>query len=61
MAQLVYFIVYGGILFNIGVASRDIRLGLIIVIIGYKIFNRVFREKFAELTAKLCGKSFVVG
>ena len=61
MTQLVYFIVYGGILFNIGVASRDIRLGLIIVIIGYKVFHRILGKEFPELRAQLCGKCFVVG
>ena len=61
MAQLVYFVVYCRVLFNIGVAAGYIRLGLVVIVIADKILNRVFREKFAELRAQLCGKGFVVG
>ena len=59
MAQLVYFVVYGGVLFYINILSGHIRFGLIIVVIGNEILNGVFRKKLAELAAKLCRKSFV--
>ena len=61
MAELVYLIINSGVLFDIGIAPRYIRLGLVIVIVGYKIFNRILGEEFSELTAKLCGEGFVVG
>ena len=60
MAQLVYLVINGGILFNIGIGSGNVGLRLIIVIIGDKIFHRILGEKFTELTTKLCGKSFVM-
>ena len=46
--------------FYICVGAGDIRLRLIIVVIGNKILHRVFGEEFPELTAKLCGKGLVV-
>ena len=49
VAQLVYLVVYRAVLFNIGIGRRDIRLRLIIVIIGDKVFNGVFGEKFLQL------------
>ena len=61
MAQLIYFIVYCRILFNISVAARYIRFGLVVVVIRNKILLRILGEKLAELTAKLCGKGFIVG
>ena len=41
--------VYARFLLDIGVAARDIGLGLVIIVIRYKIFNRVVREKAFEL------------
>ena len=41
--------------------SRDIRLRLIIVVVGHEILHRVVREKLAELGAKLGSKYFVMG
>ena len=60
VAQALNFVVDGGVLFNIRVRVRDVRLGLIIIVVGDKIFDGVFREKLAELRTELRGKRFVV-
>ena len=60
MAQLVYFVVDSRVLFYVCVGAGDIRLRLIIVVIGNKILHCIFGKEFSELTAKLCGKGLVV-
>ena len=60
MPQSVNFIVDRRILFNIAVRTRNIRLRLIIVIIGYKIFYRIFRKKFFKLAIKLPRQCLIV-
>ena len=61
MAQLVYLIINRRILFNVGVRGRDVGFGLVVVIVGDKIFHRILREIFLELAVELRGKGFVVG
>ena len=61
MAQAVDFVVYRHIFFDICVRVRYICLGLVIIVIRYKILHRIFGEELAELRAKLSGKRFVVG
>ena len=39
----------------------DIGLGLVVVIIGDKIFHRVVGKKFLEFSAQLGGQSLIVG
>ena len=60
VAQALDFVVDGGVLFNIRVRVRDVRLGLIVVVVGDKILDGVFREKFTEFRTELRGKRFVV-
>ena len=60
MAQAVNFIIDGGILLNIGVGRGDIRLRLVIIVVGYEIFYRILGKKFAQLGAELCGQRFIV-
>ena len=60
MAQTVNFIIDGGILLNIGVGRGDIRLRLVIIVVGYEIFYRILGKKFAQLGAELCGQRFIV-
>ena len=60
VTELVYLVINHCVLFDINILAGNISLGLIIIIIRNKIFNRVFGEKFTELTAKLCGKCFVM-
>ena len=60
MAQLFYLVVYGAVLFYIGIGAGNISLRLIIIIEGNKILHGVFREKLLEFAAQLRRKSFVV-
>ena len=61
MAQTVDFIIDGGILLNIGVGRGDIRLRLIVIVVGYEIFYRILGKKFAQLGAELCGQRQQLG
>ena len=60
MAQALNFVVDGRVLFDIRVRVRDVRLGLIVVVVGDKILDGVLREKFTEFRTELRGKRFVV-
>ena len=60
MPQLIYFSVYAGVLFDIHILAGDVGLGLIIIVIGDKIFHGVFGEEFPEFTAKLCRQRLVM-
>ena len=60
VAQTLDLIVDGGILFDVGVRLGDVRLRLVIVVIGNEIFHGVFREKLAEFRAQLRGERLVV-
>ena len=61
MAQAIDLIIDGTVLFNVGVGGRDVRLGLIIVVVRNKILHRIVRKKLAEFRAELGRQSFVVG
>jgi len=61
MAQLVYLIINGRILFNVGVRGRNVGFGLVVVVIAHKILHRILRKKLFELGIKLGGQGFVVG
>ena len=58
--QTLDLIVDGGVFFYVGIRVGDIRLGLIVVIIGYEVLHSVFGEELLELAAKLCGEGLVV-
>ena len=49
--QAVDFVIYRAVFLYISIRVRDIRLGLIIVVIGNKVFHSVFRKKLLELAA----------
>ena len=59
-AQAVDLFVRGGILCDVGIRMGDIGLGLIVVVVGDKVFHRVFGEKLLELRAKLRGEGLIV-
>ena len=61
MSELVYLIIYGGVLLDVAVRARDVSLRLVVVVVGYKVFNGIFREKLAEFRAELRRKYLVVG
>ena len=49
MTKFIYFVIYSRVLFNISVGSGNVGFGLILVIIGNKIFDGILREEFPEL------------
>jgi hypothetical protein len=53
MAHAVDLFVDGRILLDIGVGTRDVGLGLVIVVIGDEIFDCVLREEAFELAIEL--------
>ena len=60
MTEHIYLVVYHRILFDIHILSGDIRLGLIVVVVGHEVLHRVVREEGAELGAQLCRQSLVM-
>ena len=60
MAQLIDLIVDRGILLNIGIRRRHIRLRLIVIIIGDKVLHRIVREKLFHLRIKLRRQRLIV-
>ncbi|CAB4762950.1 unannotated protein [freshwater metagenome] len=48
MAQAVDFIVDRGVLLNEGIAGRHIGLGLVVVVVGDKVFNPVFGKELPK-------------
>ena len=60
MAELVYLVVYGGVLFDVAVGAGNISLRLVVVIVGHEVLHGILGEEFAELRAELCRKYLVV-
>ena len=61
MSHFFDFFINLRIFFNIGVRTGYIGFRLIIIVIGYKVFHGIIREKFFELTIQLCCQRFIVG
>ena len=61
MPELVYLVVDGRVLGNVGVRRWDIGFGLIIIIIGHKILYCILREHLLEFSVELRRKRLVVG
>ena len=61
MTQLFYLVVYRGIFGDIGIAGSYIGFRLVIIVIGYEILNRVFREELLEFSEQLRGQGLIVG
>ncbi len=59
MPQAVDLLVDGGILLDVGVAGREIRLGLVVVVVGDEVLHGVVGEELAELVAQLGGQRLV--
>ena len=53
MAHAVDLLVDGGFLLDIGVGARDIGLGLVIIVVGDEIFDRVVGKEALELAVEL--------
>ena len=60
MAQLINLIVNRRILLDIRVGLGNIRLRLIIIVIGNKIFHSILREERLQLACQLCRQRLVV-
>ena len=59
VAHAVDLLVHRRILLDIGVGARDIGLGLVVVVIGDEILDRVVREEALELAIELGGERLV--
>ena len=59
MAQALHILVDGGILFNIGIGLRDVGLGLVVVVVGNEVLDRVVWQQAAELIGQLCRQRLV--
>ena len=59
MAHPVDLLVERGFLLDIGVGARDIGLGLVVVVIGDEVFDRVLREEALHLAVELGGERLV--
>jgi hypothetical protein len=60
VAELFDFLVDRRVFFDVRIGRRQIRLGLVVVVVGNEIRNGVLREKTLELAAQLRSQSFVV-
>ena len=61
VAHAVDLVVDGGVLFDEGVRGRDVRLGLVVVVIADEVAHGVFGEKLAEFPGQLRRQRLVVG
>ena len=48
-----------GVLLDVGVGLRDVRLGLVVVVVGDEVLDRVVREELAQLVGELGGQGLV--
>ena len=60
VAEPVDVVVPRGVLLDVEVGLRDVRLGLVVVVVGDEVLDRVVREELAELVAELRGERLVV-
>ena len=60
-AEAVNFLVDHRFFFDERVRDRQVRLGLIIVVVADEVFHRIFREEAHKFTIELGGQRFVVG
>ena len=49
------------VLLDVGVAARQVRLGLVVVEVADEVLDRVVGEEVAELAVELRGEGLVVG
>ena len=61
VAEAVDLVVDRGVLLDVEVLSRDVGLGLVVVVVGDEVLDRVVGEELAELVAELRGERLVVG
>ena len=61
VAQALDLLVDRGVLLDVEVGARDVRLGLVVVVVRDEVLDRVVREELAELVAELGRQRLVVG
>ena len=59
-AQALDAVVDGGVLFDVGVARRDVGLRLVVIVVGDEIVNGVLRKELLELAVELRRQRLVV-
>ncbi len=59
--QPVDLVVDRRVLLDVQVLGRDVRLGLVVVVVADEVLDRVLRQELAELVAELRGEGLVVG
>ncbi|CAM5533100.1 hypothetical protein SALBM217S_00878 [Streptomyces griseoloalbus] len=59
VAQPLDLLVDRGVLLDVGVRLRDVRLGLVVVVVRDEVLDRVVRQKLAELVGQLGGEGLV--
>ena len=60
MTESIYFGIDHRFLLDIGVRVCNVRLRLIVVVVGNEVVHRVLREEFAILLRELCSERLVV-
>jgi hypothetical protein len=61
VAHLIDLLVDRRVLLDVGVCSRDVGLGLVVVVVADKVFDGILREQRLELLVELRRQGFVVG
>ena len=61
VAQALDLVVDRGVLLDVEVLRRHVGLGLVVVVVGDEVLDRVVREELPELVAQLGGQRLVVG
>ena len=59
-AQLLDLLVDGEVLLDVGAAGRDVRLGLIVVVVADEVLHEVVREELLEFAVELGSEGLVV-
>ena len=59
MTKFIYFVIDHGILFNVDILARNVRLRLIVVVVGNEVTHFIVGEEGTKLGANLCGKGFI--
>ncbi len=61
MSKLIYFVIYCRILFDIGIRTGYVSLGLIVIIVTNEVLHSILREYLLKLAVKLGSKGFIMG
>ena len=59
--HLLHVLVDGGVLLDVGVGRGDVRLGLVVVVVGDEVLDGVARKELAHLPVELGGEGLVGG